>query len=441
MMQQEISGLKKIVQDALAQAKSEGADETDVSVQKSTGFDVKVRLGEVDTISFNRDQGIDIEVYFEKRKGIASTSDLTPESVQTAVHIACQMAKVTQSDPFAGLAEKKYMVHDYPDLDLYHPWVIEMPQAIEWAKSCEQAAFDKDKRIVNSEGATLATHETCTVLGNSHGFIGHCFSTRHSASCVVLAKQQDMQRDYWYTVARNAQYLESSQSVGEKASVRAVQRLNARRIKTGQTAIIFAAEIASSLWGHFIAAISGGNLYRNASFLCDHLHQKIFPEFVRIHEMPHVRGALGSAPFDSEGLATRAKDFITQGVLQSYVLDSYAARKLKLEPTGNGSGVHNLTIDDTGVTLEDLFKQMGTGLYVTELMGQGVNILTGDYSRGVAGFWVENGEIQYPVHEVTIAGNLRDMFERVIAIGNDVDKRGNILTGSVWLDKMMVAGE
>jgi PmbA protein len=440
-MQIEVENLKNLALDALKQAKAKGAAQAQISLQKSAGFDVKVRLGEVDTISFNRDQGIDIEVYDGQRKGIASTSDLTEKSIEAAVNIACEMAKVTQADSFAGLADAQYMAQDYPNLDLYHPWSIEMPEAIEWAKTCEEAALGFDKRINNSEGATLATHSGCSVYANSHGFIGSYLGSKHSVSCVVIATQQDMQRDYWYTAARDAKLLQSSKTVGEMAAQRTLNKLNAKRIKTGQAQVIFAAEVASSLWGHFLAAIAGGNLYRNASFLCDHLKQKIFPEFIHVHEAPHLLGALGSAPFDGEGLATRAQDFIHQGILQSYMLDSYAARKLNLIPTGSASGVHNLIIDPSDLNLDDLFKQMGTGLYVTELMGQGVNILTGDYSRGVTGFWIENGVIQYPVHEITIAGNLRDMFANMIAVGNDIDRRGNILTGSVWLDKMMIAGE
>lgn len=437
----EAAQLKELSQDALAQAKHLGATSAQISMQKSAGYEVKVRLGEVDTISFNRDQGIDIEVYKDQRKGIASTSDLTADSIASAVKIACDMASVTEEDSFAGLADAKYMAKTYPDLDLYHPWDLEVVDAIDIAKNCEAGALNFDKRINNTDGATLSTRSSCTVYTNSHGFFGSYLTSRHGLSCVAIAKAQDMQRDYWYTTSRDAKLLQNSKTVGEIAADRTVKKLNAKRVKTGQYPIIFAAEIASTLWGHLLAAISGDTLYRKASFLCDHLQKQIFPEFIHIHENPHINGAIGSAPFDGEGLATRAQDFVRNGVLQSYILDSYAARKLNLIPTGNANGVHNLMIDTSDLNLNDLFKKMHTGLYITELMGQGVNILTGDYSRGVAGFYIENGEIQYPIHEITIASNLRDMFANMIAVGNDVDHRSNILTGSVLLDKMMVAGE
>ncbi|MFA6037976.1 MAG: metalloprotease PmbA [Legionellales bacterium] len=440
-MQLEVENLKHLTQDALKQAQALGATSAQVSAQKSAGYEVKVRLGEVDTISFNRDQGIDIEVYKGQRKGIASTSDLSVLSIESAVKIACDMANVTQEDSFAGLADARYMAKDYPDLDLYHPWNLEVVDAITLAKTCEAAALNYDKRISNSDGASLSTRTSCSVYTNSHGFMGSYLSSRHGLSCVAIAKQQDMQRDYWYTTSRNAALLQNAKTVGEIAAQRTIEKLNAKRVKTGQYPIIFAAEIASTLWGHLLAAISGDSLYRNASFLCDHLQQKIFPDFIHIHENPHIKGAIGSAPFDGEGLATRAQDFVRNGILTSYILDSYAARKLNLTPTGNASGVHNLTIASSDLNLAALFKKMGTGLYVTELMGQGVNILTGDYSRGVTGFWIENGEIQYPVHEITIAGNLRDMFANIQTVANDVDTRMNILTGSVLLGKMMVAGE
>jgi PmbA protein len=440
-MNVEIQELTQLSQAALAQAKSLGASSAQISMQKSAGFEVKVRLGEVDTISFNRDQGIDIEVYKGQRKGIASTSDLSQNSIESAVTIACEMANVTEEDSFAGLADAKYMAKDYPDLDLYHPWGIEVVDAIDIAKNCEAAALNYDKRITNSDGASLSTRTSCTVYTNSHGFTGSYLSSRHGLSCVTIAKQQDMQRDYWYTTSRDAKLLQNGKAVGELAAERTIAKLNAKRIKTGQYNVIFAAEVASTLWAHFLGAISGDSLYRKASFLCDHLNQKVFPDFIHIHENPHLKGAIGSAPFDGEGLATRAQDFVQNGILKSYILDSYAARKLNLTPTGNANGVHNLTIDPSDLNLKDLFKQMGQGLYVTELMGQGVNILTGDYSRGVSGFWIENGEVKYPIHEITIAGNLRDMFANLICVACDIDTRGNILTGSVLLDKMMVAGE
>ncbi len=440
-MQVETDHLKNIALDVLKQAKALGASQAQISLQKSTGYEVEVRLGEVDTLTFNRDQAMSIEVYFGQQKGCANSSDLTPDNIQLAVETACAIAKVAQADPFAGLPDAQDMVQNYPDLDLYHPWMLETLDAIEMAKTCESAGLVMDKRLTNSEGAGLSTRQGCGVYANSHGFIGSCLTSKHSLSCTLIAQEkQDMQRDYWYTIARNAHDLQAEKIVGEMAAERALKKLDAKRLKTGPANIIFSAEMASSFLGHFIAAIAGGNLYRHASFLCDHLNQKIFPDFVRIYENPHIPGALGSSPFDSEGLATRSQDFVQEGILCSYMLDTYSARKLNLKPTGNTGGVHNLMIDPHDLSLDALFKEMGQGLYVTEVMGQGVNILTGDYSRGVSGFWVENGEIQYPVHEITIAGNLRDMFANMVAVGNDIDTRSNILTGSILLDKMMVAG-
>jgi PmbA protein len=434
--------LKNLAQDILQQAKARGATQAEVSLQLSAGFDVKVRLGEVDTVSFNRDQQITIEVYYGQRTGAASSSDLSADNIKAAVAMACDMAQVTQEDDCAGLLDPIYIARSYPDLDLHHPWSIGATDAIELAKECEDYARQFDKRITNSDGATLATTESYYVYANSHGFMGSCPSSRHSISCVVIAEHShDMQRDFWYTSARDAKNLQTVKNVGEIAADKTIKRLNARRIKTTQAPVIFDASIAGSLIGHFLAAISGSNLYRESSFLCDHLNQQIFPSFVHIFEDPLIPGAMGSNPFDSEGMATYKKDFIKDGVLCSYLLSSYSARKLKLKPTGNADGVNNLFIDPHPHDLNALLKSMGRGLYVTELIGQGVNILTGDYSRGVAGFWVENGIIQYPVHEITIAGNLRDMFRNLVAIGNDVDRRGNILTGSILLDKMMIAGE
>lgn len=434
--------LRELAADILQQAKARGATQAEVSLQVTAGFDAKVRLGEVDTVSFNRDQQVSIEVYFGQRSGAASSSDLSMESIKAAVNMACDIAQVTEEDPFSGLADAIYMAKKYPDLDLYHPWGIDMQSAIALATECEEHARAYDKRITNTEGASISTSDSYYVYANSHGFVGSCPSSKHSLSCTAIAEHaHDMQRDYWYTVARDAKLLQAGKIIGENAAARAVRKLDARRIKTEKVPVIFAAEIASSLIGNFLAAISGGNLYRHASFLCDHLNQPVFPEFVRISENPHILGALGSNPFDSEGMATTAKDFVTKGVLKSYILSSYSARKLNLKPTANADGVHNLMVASQAKDLPDLLRTMGRGLYVTELMGQGVNLITGDYSRGVAGFWVENGELQYPVHEITIAGNLRDMLMGITAIGNDIDTRGNILTGSIAINQMMVAGE
>jgi PmbA protein len=324
---------------------------------------------------------------------------------------------------------------------LYHPWDIDAERAIIIATECEQAGYDVDPRINNSEGASVSSHEGGRVYANSHGFMGSTISSRHSVACTLIANDdRGMQRDYWYDIARDAADLDSARNIGQRAAKNTLQRLNARTITTGSYPVIFAAEVAPSLFGQFISAIRGGALYRKSTFLLDHLGKQVFPEFMHIHEQPRLVKALGSATFDGDGVATQARDIITDGVLQGYVLDSYSARKLKMETTANAGGVHNLTIDSGNLNFADLLKEMGTGIVVTETMGMGVNIVTGDYSQGAAGFWVENGVIQYPIDEFTIASNLRDMFMGIQAVGNDVNMRGNTRTGSVWIDKMKIAG-
>ena len=342
----------------------------------------------------------------------------------------------------AGLAPAEHMAREVPDLDLFHPWALSAEQAIELARTCEDAARAVDVRIRNSEGATVSSHHGLRAYANTHGFSGAYRSSRHSISCSVLGEQDGgMQRDYWYSVARARADLEAPEAVGRRAGERAVRRLGARRLSTRHVPVVFIAEQATGLFGHFVNAVRGPSLYRNASFLLDHLGRRIFPEFLRIHEQPHLPRALGSAPFDNEGVATRPRDLVEHGVLAGYVLDSYSARRLGRETTGNSGGVHNLTVEPGTLDLPALLRRMDTGLLVTELMGHGVNIVTGDYSRGASGFWVEGGEIAYPVEEITIAGNLRDMFQAIAAVGNDVDTRGNIRSGSVLIERMTVAGE
>ncbi len=433
--------LEQQVSDILAEARAQGASAAEAGVSTDTGLSVTVRLGEVETVEHHRDKGVAVTVYFGKRKGTASSSDFSPRAIRETVAAACTIARYTAEDEYSGLADADLMATDIPDLDLCHPWVLSADQAVALAMDAE-AAGRVDQRITNSEGATVNTYQGGRVYGNSHGFIGGYASTRHGISCVLIAQQgeNDMQRDYWYTVARDAASLELPAEVGAHAARRALQRLGARRLSTRQVPVIFAAEVAGGLIGHFLGAIRGGSLYRNASFLVDHLDKRVFPEFVHIHEQPHLKNALGSAPFDDEGVATRARDFIVDGVLTSYVLDSYSARKLGMQTTGNAGDVHNLTVDPGTLDLDGLIKEMGTGLLVTELMGMGVNIVTGDYSRGASGFWVENGEIQYPVQEITIAGNLRDIFMQIQGTGRDVDTRGNIRTGSILIERMTVAG-
>lgn len=444
----EQSRLKTLASDILDEAARQGADHCEVGISLDTGLSASVRMGDVETVEFNRDQGFGITVYLGQRKGSASTSDSSPQAIGETVKAACDIARYTSEDPYAGLAEKALMADgaSLPDLDIYYPWGIDAQQAIDLALQCEDAGRSFSKKIVNSDGASVSSHQGCRVYGNSHGFIGSYVSSRHSLSAVLIGMQGDeMQRDYWYTVNRDACELEKAIAVGKKAAERTVLRLGGRKVGTAEVPVLFAPEMASGLISHFLGAISGGSLYRQASFLLDHLGKPIFPEWMRIHEQPLLKGMLGSGSFDNDGLATYAKDFITDGVLQNYILGTYSARKLGMDSTANAGGVNNLFVEssseDKAGNQDELLKQMGTGLLVTELMGQGVNTVTGDYSRGAGGFWVENGEIQFPVSEVTIAGNLKDIYRNIVAVGNDVDKRGNIQTGSILISSMKLAGE
>ena len=431
-----------VVDDMLAEARKLGATAAEAGVSVEAGLSVNVRLGEVDTLEHNRDKGLGITVYVGKRKGSASTSDFSSKAIRETVQAACDIARYTEEDEYAGLADAELMATEIPDLDLYHPWNLSAEQAIELAQACEATGREHDARISNSEGAAVSSHDGLRVYGNSHGFRGHYLSSRHSLSCTLIGQDEaGMQRDYWYSVSRYPDGLESAEQVGHKAAERTVARLGARRLTTCQVPVIFQAEIARGLLSHLLRALSGGSLYRKASFLLDQLGKQIFPTNVHIDERPHLPGGLGSAPFDNEGVATRARDIVQQGVLHSYVLDSYAARRLDMQPTGNAGGVHNLFINHDEVDFDDLCRHMGTGLIVTEVMGQGVNIVTGDYSRGASGFWVENGEIQYPVEEITLASTLQDIFKGVQTIANDVDTRGNIYSGSWLVDNMTIAGE
>ncbi|KEI73055.1 metalloprotease PmbA [Endozoicomonas elysicola] len=436
--------LKTLANDILDEAARQGADACEVGISMDAGLSASVRMGEVETVEFNRDQGLGITVYLGKRKGSASTSDSSLQAIRETVKAACDIARYTSEDPYAGLADATLMAdgESLPDLDLYHPWGIDAQQAIDLALQCEDAGRAYSNKIINSDGASVSSHQGCRVYGNSHGFVGSYVSSRHSLSAVLIGMQGDeMQRDYWYTVNRNANELEKAIAVGKKAAERTVRRLGARKVGTAEVPVLFAPEVASGLISHFLGAISGGSLYRQASFLLDHLGKPIFPEWMRIHEQPLLKNMLGSASFDNDGLATYAKDFITDGILQHYILSTYSARKLGMDSTGNAGGVNNLFVESNAGDQSELLKQMGTGLLVTELMGQGVNTVTGDYSRGAGGFWVENGEIQFPVSEVTIAGNLKDIYRNIVAVGNDVDKRGNIQTGSILISSMKLAGE
>jgi PmbA protein len=440
-LREELPRLRDIVADLLGEAQRQGASAAEAGLSVDRGLSVTARLGEVETVEHHRGQGLGVTVYFGQRKGSASSTDFAPEAVRDTVRAACRIARYAAEDEFAGLPERECLATEFPDLDLYYPWPISADEAVDAVIACETAALRFHPDIVNSEGATLNTHQGIRVLGNSLGFLHGYPASSHSLNCSVVGQRgESMQRDDWFTVARAADDLESPEAVGRKAAERTLRRLEARALSTRQCPVLFAPEVARGLLGHFIGAIRGGNLYRKSSFLLDSLGKAIFPPFVRITEQPHLPRALGSAPYDSEGVATRPHHLVRDGVVESYVLSSYSARKLGLKTTGNAGGVHNLVIEPGLLDQDGLLREMGSGLLVIELMGEGVNPVSGDYSRGAAGFWVENGKIQYPVEEITIAGNLRDMYRTIRAVGNDVDLRGNTRTGSILLDCMTVAG-
>jgi len=438
---QALPQLQEQVARIIAEAKAQGASACEVAVSVEQGLSTSVRQGEVETVEFNRDQGFGITLYLGQRKGSASTSASGDAAIRETVAAALAIAKHASEDDCSGLADAELMARDLPDLDLFHAWDITPEQAIERALECEAAAFATDARIKNADGTSLNTHRGCRVYGNSHGFVGGYASTRQSLSCVMIAEADGlMQRDYWYDVSRRGEDLADAASIGRRAAERAVSRLGARPVPTCEVPVLFAAELATGLFGHFLSAVSGGNLYRKSSFLEGSLGQVLFPEWLTLEERPHIRGALGSASFDGDGLATYAKSFVENGELRSYILGTYSGRKLGMPSTANSGGVHNLFVSHGDENQQALIKRMGRGLLVTELMGQGLNMVTGDYSRGAGGYWVENGEIQFPVQEVTIAGNLRDMFKQIVAVGNDLELRSNVRTGSVLIEKMTVAG-
>lgn len=436
-----LPALREQVERIVAEAKRQGATGCEVAVSLEQGLSTSVRQREVETVEFNRDQGFGITLYVGQRKGSASTSATGDEAIRETVAAALAIARHTSEDDCSGLADPALMARDMPDLDLYHAWSLTPDQAVERALACEAAAFDADPRVTKADGTTLNIHHGCRVYGNSHGFIGGYASTRHSLSCVMIAEGEgQMQRDYWYDVKRRGELLDSPESIGRRAAQRAASRLGARPVPTAEVPVLFAPEVAVGLFGHFLGAISGGSLYRKSSFLEGCLGQRLFPEWLTLDERPLLPGALGSASFDNDGLATYAKPFVENGTLVSYVLGTYSGRKLGMPSTANAGGVHNLFVSHGDEDQKALLRRMGRGLLVTELMGQGVNLVTGDYSRGAGGYWVENGEIQFPVQEVTIAANLKDLFASILAIGNDVENRGNLHTGSVLVERMMVAG-
>ena len=432
---------KNIVADTLAMAKAGGATQAEAGLSVSQGLSVATRMGSVETIEHQQDNGLGISVYFGGHKGSASTSNLDPEAIRKTVEAACNIARYTSEDPCTGLADAELMASEFHALDLYHPWDIQPQQVIDLALECENAALDYDVRIVNSEGASVDMSSGLSVYGNSHGFLQAEHKTRHSISCVVVAESNGkMQRDYWYDVSRRPDRLASSRSIGVKAAERTLRRLDASKLKTRQAPVLFAPELARGIISSFNAAIGGAAQYRKASFLLNAVDEQVFPDFVQLREQPFLPQAMASANYDAEGVATREASLVSDGVIQSYLLDSYAARKLGLGSTGHASGVHNLTLDSTGKSFDECLATMHSGFFVTELMGHGVNTVTGDYSRGAAGFWVENGKTDRAIEEVTIASNLRDMFKGIVEIGNDVDYRGGIRCGSILIDNMMIAG-
>ncbi len=433
--------LRNIAQSMLDYAKQRGASAASADVSVGFGQSVTVRQGEVETIEYNRDKGLSVTVYLGQQRGNASTSDFSPQAVRDTVDAALSIARYTAKDDCSGLPDEDMLARDCPDMDLYHPWDLPVDAAIELAKQCEQAALDADKRISNSEGATVNLHEAQFITANSLGFIGGFPTSRHSLSCAVIAGEDDaMERDYWYAVARDATEMMDARQVGHIAAERTVRRLNARQIDTMQVPVLFEAPIASGLLGSFVGAVSGGSLYRKSSFLLDQMDQQIFAPHINISDVPDIRKGLASSPFDDEGVRTQRRVIIENGVLRGYFLGSYSARKLGMRTTGNAGGSHNLILQSGELDFAGLLKQMGRGLLVTELLGQGVNAVTGDYSRGAAGFWVEHGEIQYPVQEITIAGNLKDMYRNIVAVGNDVLVQGSKQCGSILVEGMTVAG-
>ena len=434
--------LEGILTQTLELAEQAGASSAEISIGSGMGFSVIARLGVVETVEHQNDKGLNVTVYVNTKKGSASTTDFGDQAIRNTVMAAYTIARNASEDEYAGLIDARFIVRDIPDLDLSHPWDISPEATIDLAVHCENIARDYDPRISNSEGASVHTYNGSHYYGNSHGFVGGWDWSTHSIDCNVIAEQDGkMQHDGWYTRSRDHDDLDNIESIAETAAMRAIMRLSSRKISTRSVPVIYEAPVASGLFSAFINAISGNSQYRKSSFLLDKVGEIVFPSYLNIHERPHIKKGIGSTPFDGDGMATQDRTLIANGILQSYVLSAYSARKLGLPPTGNAGGVHNLIIETGEQDLESLMRDMDTGLLITELIGFGVNQVTGDYSRGASGYWVENGEIQYPVEEITVAGNLADMYRQIVAVGNDVDKRGNIQTGSVLIEKMTVAGD
>ncbi|NND59220.1 MAG: metalloprotease PmbA [Gammaproteobacteria bacterium] len=434
--------LEQIVGRVVELAKARGATQAEAAVSMDAGLSVTVRMGDVETIEYHNDRGIGVTVYFDKRKGSASSSDFSDEAIGQTVDKAVSIARYTAEDPCAGLADAERMATSLPDLELSHPWAITPEEAVEIAMRCEHSARDVDARITNSDGASVTSHQGMRVYANSHGFIGGYPSTGHSISCSVVARDDNgMERDYWYDSARAADAMMSPEAIGRRAGERTVRRLGARQAQTSKVPVVFPPELARGLIGHALSALRGTVQYRQSSFLLGASGEQVFPEFMRVSERPHLPRAMASAPMDNEGVATADRELVIDGVIQGYILGSYSARKLGLETTANAGGVHNMIVAASiEGGLMELIRKVPQGLLVTELMGQGVNAVTGDYSRGAAGFWIENGQLSHPVHEITIASNLREMYRNIVAVGDDVDVRGRVRCGSIMLEQMTVAG-
>jgi PmbA protein len=433
--------LISLSQTVIEHAMKSGATAADTEISEGIGQNVSVRQGEIETIEYNKDKGAGVTVYVGQRRGHASTSDLSEAALKSAVEKALTIARYTAEDEAAGLPDADKLAQNVPDLDLYHPWALTVEEAAARAQACEAAALAVDKRLTNSEGAGVSTHTSQFIFANSLGFCNGYAGSRHGISVAVIGEDKSgMQRDYWYSSARNGNDLDAPEIVGRTAGERTVRRLNGRKLDTRTCPVVFEAQIATGLIGNYVAAVSGGSLYRQSSFLLDSLGKAVFAPHISIREMPFVHGGLGSAPFDSEGVACLERDVVKNGVVEGYFLSTYSAKKLGMTTTGNAGGSHNLIVSHGDLDLAGLLREMGTGLFVTELLGHGANMVTGDYSRGAAGFWVENGEIQYPVEEITIAGNLAEMFKGIVAIGKDVERRGSKQVGSILIDRMTLAG-
>lgn len=434
--------LAKAAEYAVEYAKQQGMDESEVSLHQGSGVSVTARQQELESVEKNNDAQLVVSVYKDHKTGSASSADISDTGIRASVDAAISIARFTGADDCLGLADADRMADQKLELDLHHPWQNSVAELVEMAVACENAALQTSELISNSEGASVNSYAGSVVYANSHGFLSKSLGSQHSVSCSVIGEQAGaMQRDYWYDSNRDPARLESVEAIGRRAAERTVARLGARQIASCQAPVMFEASIARTLIGHLIGAIKGGAIYKKASFMLDKVETKIFPDFVTIAEHPHLLGASSSAWHDGEGVATPSyRPIVDAGVLQSYVLASYTARKLSLESTANSGGVRNLQVSSTGQNFEQLLAEMGSGLLVTELVGSGINMVTGDYSRGAAGFWVENGEIQHPVEEITIAGNLTEMFCHIAAIGNDYDERGNTKCGSIIIENMTIAG-